>query len=297
MRIDSTHRSWAVASGVALSIAGAGYVGSIAAANRPWSGGSVIGLTYGIAGFAMMVFAGLLAGRKKVPIWRVGRAQTWMRGHLWLGLLSFPIILFHSGLAFGGPLTRVTMWTFVAVTISGIAGAALQHFLPRLMFARVPMETIYEQIPHVRAQLLVEADGIVAEACGALAVVTDPQAERTSAAASKLQTAVRIDADAAAPLREFYLTEMRAFVAEPGNAHALAGKAYADQVFARVRTLLPPSLHGPLSALENICEEERQLSRQQRLHAWLHGWLLTHIPLSVALLVLAIIHIVTALRY
>jgi hypothetical protein len=52
-----------------------------------------------------------------------------------------------------------------------------------------------------------------------------------------------------------------------------------------------------VSDLENICEEERQLIRQRRLHAWLHGWLLTHIPLSFALLVLAIIHIVTALRY
>ncbi|RPI51233.1 MAG: hypothetical protein EHM55_19455 [Acidobacteria bacterium] len=297
MRIDSTHRGWAVASGIALSIAGTGYVGSVAVADRPWSGGSAIGLAYGIAGFAMMVFAGLLAGRKKVPIWRVGRAQTWMRGHLWLGLLSFPIILFHSGLAFGGSLTRVMMWTFVAVVVSGVVGAALQHFLPRLMFARVPMETIFEQIPHVRAQLLVEADGIVSEACGGLAVLTDPAAERTQAAASKLQSAVRIDGDAGAPLREFYLSEMRSFVAEPGNAHPLAAKSHADQVFARLRTLLPASFHGALSDLENICEEERQLSRQQRLHAWLHGWLLTHIPLSFALLVLAIIHIVTALRY
>jgi len=297
MVIDRTHRKWALASGVGLSIAAAGYVGSLASADRPWSGGSFIGLTYGIVGFAMMVFAGLLAARKKVPVWRVGRAQTWMRGHLWLGLLSFPIILFHSGLAFGGSLTRVTMWTFVVVILSGVVGAALQHYLPRLMFARVPMETIFEEIPHVRAQLLVEADGIVSNACGALAVLTDPESERTQASASKLQTAVRIDADEAAPLREFYLTDMRSFVAEPDRAHPLAAKPHADQVFARLRTLLPASLHGALSDLENICEEERQLSRQRRLHAWLHGWLLTHIPLSFALLVLAIIHIVTALRY
>ena len=37
-----------------------------------------------------MIFAGLLAARKKVPVWRLGRAQDWMRGHLWLGLLSLP---------------------------------------------------------------------------------------------------------------------------------------------------------------------------------------------------------------
>ena len=68
-------------------------------------------------------------------------------------------------------------------------------------------------------------------------------------------------------------------------------------MFARLRALLPPSFHGAIADLENICEEERQLMRQKTLHLWLHGWLLTHIPLSFALLVLAIVHIVTALRY
>ena len=280
-----------------MAVASVGYVASVAVADRSWSGGSALGLTYGIVGFALMVFAGLLAARKKVRIWRIGRAQTWMRGHLWLGLLSFAIILFHAGLTFGGALTAVLMWTFLIVVISGVVGAALQHYLPRLMLARVPMETIYEQIPHVRAQLLVEADGIVSDACGGLAVVTDPAAERALAGASKLQTAVRIGADDTAPLREFYLAEMRPFIEKPDRAHPLSEKSHGDQVFARFRTLLPQAFHGAVTDLENICEEERQLSRQQKMHAWLHGWLLTHIPLSFALLVLAIVHIVMALRY
>jgi len=36
---------------------------------------------------------------------------------------------------------------------------------------------------------------------------------------------------------------------------------------------------------------------QERIHRWLHIWLLLHIPLSVALLVLGVLHIVTALYY
>ena len=35
-------------------------------------GGSAIGLTFGIAGYALMLFAGLLGARKKVPVWRIG---------------------------------------------------------------------------------------------------------------------------------------------------------------------------------------------------------------------------------
>ena len=56
-------------------------------------------------------------------------------------------------------------------------------------------------------------------------------------------------------------------------------------------------MHGVLDDLENICEEEQQLSRQIRIYRWLHAWLLVHVPLSIALLVLGGVHAVMALRY
>jgi hypothetical protein len=56
-------------------------------------------------------------------------------------------------------------------------------------------------------------------------------------------------------------------------------------------------VHGVLDDLENICEEEHQLRRQIRIYVWLHGWLLVHVPLSMALLVLGAVHAVMALRY
>jgi hypothetical protein len=56
-------------------------------------------------------------------------------------------------------------------------------------------------------------------------------------------------------------------------------------------------VHGVLDDLENICDEEQQLIRQIRIYRWLHGWLLVHVPLSIALLVLGGVHAVMALRY
>jgi len=49
--------------------------------------------------------------------------------------------------------------------------------------------------------------------------------------------------------------------------------------------------------LEDICDEARQLTCQEQLHRWLHGWLLVHIPLSLALILLGAVHAVMALRY
>jgi hypothetical protein len=64
-----------------------------------------------------------------------------------------------------------------------------------------------------------------------------------------------------------------------------------------LQTLLPAAAHGTLQDLSDICDEARQLLRQESLHRWLHGWLLLHIPLSLALILLGAVHAVMALRY
>jgi hypothetical protein len=61
--------------------------------------------------------------------------------------------------------------------------------------------------------------------------------------------------------------------------------------------VLPVAAHGAVADLEDICDEARQLLRQERLHHWMHGWLLLHIPLSLALILLGAVHAVMALRW
>ena len=294
MHIDHTHRKWFAASLAIFGIATAVYVPYAAHSASGPRGGSAIGLTFGIVGSAFMVFSGLLAARKKLPVWRLGRAQAWMRGHLWLGLLSLPIILFHAGFHFGGPLTSVLMWLVIIVVASGVFGAALQHYLPHVMTSQVPGETIFEQIDHVRGQLVAEADRLIATATGM--AETSATGTRGGLAIATQET-VAVE-DAAAPLRGFYDREMRPFLASHGKRHQLLSDAgRARGAFEGLRTLLPAETHDTTKKLEAICEEERQLRRQSMLHHWLHGWLMLHIPLSFALLLLGCVHAITALRY
>jgi hypothetical protein len=275
VRIDHTHRKWLGASLIILGAATAMYVPYAVHAPSGPSGGSALGLTFGIAGSAFMVFAGLLAGRKKVPIWRLGRAQNWMRGHLWLGLLSLPIICFHAGFRLGGPLTTVLMVLLIIVVASGVFGALLQHYLPIMMTTEVPSETIFEQIQHVREQLVASADETIAGA----------EAGSTSD-------------ESAAPLADFYRREMRPFLESRGRKHPLLSSPDRSRsTFEGLRMLLPLGMQDTAKRLEQICEEERQLRRQSLLHHWLHGWLMLHIPLSFALLLLGVVHAITALRY
>src|SRR5690349_7859262 len=130
MLLDRTHRRWIVGCLVVALLATAIYVPYQLGGEHGASGGTSLGLAYGSAGFALMLYAGALSLRRKVPTWRVGRGQTWMRGHLWLGLLMIPMILFHSGFRLGGGLTTLLLALTAVVVLSGILGVALQQVLP-----------------------------------------------------------------------------------------------------------------------------------------------------------------------
>jgi hypothetical protein len=275
-------------------------------------GGSALGLTFGVIGFGFMLFATLLGARKRVPTWRIGRAQAWMRGHLWLGLLSLPVILFHGGFHFGGTLTRVLMWLLIITVVSGVFGAALQHYVPRVMTTDVKLETIYDEIGNVRKLLREEADRGVEAICGPLGIGKSAKKElqraggfsaaRTTAtssggAAVAAETVV-LSEEECAPLRKFYLGEMRPFLEQPkmrGSRLSDADKAHG--AFAGLQTLMPEAAQATVQDLEDICDEARQLVRQEQLHHLLHGWLLMHIPISLALILLGAVHAVMALRY
>ena len=121
-------------------------------------GGTPLGLAFGAISLGIFVFAALLSLRKKIPLWRVGTVQRWLRAHIWLTFLTVPLILLHSGFQLGGPMTTLLMGLYAVVMVSGIYGLVLQHLMPRLMKERLPAETVFEQIPHIRAQLCVAAE-------------------------------------------------------------------------------------------------------------------------------------------
>jgi hypothetical protein len=305
--IDSTHRPWIIGSAVALALGTAFYIPYALFSTRGPQGGSATGIIYASIGSAMMLFAGLLGARKKVPVWRVGRGTTWMRGHLWLGLLSFPFILFHSGFSLGAaPLTRALMVLFIIVVASGIVGAVLQEYIPRVMTTRVPLETVYEQIDSVCKQLVEEANTATSELCSALGGNLEfaSQEQRAEAAAAgtmgglTFASALETDERFAGTMRSFFEVEMEPYLLQDGGrGRVLADKARTSQMFQQFRVLCPEDLWPRLNDLENICEEKRELDQQRRLHRILHGWLLFHIPASYALLLLGTFHAVIALRY
>jgi hypothetical protein len=299
MRINADHTRWAAIT-VAITALAAGLYASDAS-SRPYgpSGGSTVGLFFGITGASCMLLAGLLAGRKKLSTWRLGSARLWMTMHIWLGVLAVPFILFHSGFAWGGPLTATMMVVFCIVTASGVFGLLLQQMIPGLMTARIPSETVRSQIDHVMDGLAVEAYELVASITGAISEAAEEQAalvaeeELQKKRPTNWKQIVR-QRPATEPhplgarLKALYLAELRPYL------RAAKGSQPPD---LRRFVIEAPEDQTKLEKLQQICEEARQLRAQVRLHAWLHNWLFVHAPLSFLLFVLTAVHIYFALRY
>ena len=174
--------------------------------NPSWMDGgrSVGGLWYGTIGSGLMVYAGLLSALRKVPAWWwIGSRKAWMRGHIWLGLLSFVFLLCHSNFRWGGVLEKVLWLTVGAVLLTGIYGLLLQQVLPRLMTTRVPAEAPYEQIPHLCQVMRRKADALVDAICGPYNLES-PNLEST-------QAVIKLVEDSRAQLRTFYEHDVRPF--------------------------------------------------------------------------------------
>jgi hypothetical protein len=258
----------------------------VAVAARVWQepdgpetlpGGSRVGLIYGFLGGGLIVFAWLLSALRFVPSWWfLGSRAFWLKGHIWLGLLSFVLILCHSGPRFGGLFEEALYLLFFLVIATGIFGLVLQQFLPRWLTVEVPCEVPYEQIPHVCQRLREKADLDVQAKCVGAAEVTCQR------------------------LKGWYGEVMRPYLGWPSQRDLLADAGKTAQVFTELRAL-PDVEQSPiadlLGRLEVYCTERRRLARQETLHWLLHSWLYLHIPLSAAMMVMMIAHAVITLYY
>ena len=323
MLIDQTHVRWVAGSAIAAAVGGVLYAAyALTAVNAP-AGGSWGGLFFAFAGTGLIVFECLLSLRKRYPASPIGRVSTWLKGHLWLGLVSFVLILFHTGFQWGEGLAAVLMTLFTVILVSGVLGVALQNFLPRRMMELVPRETVYEQIPDVIQQLRFEADERVEFVTADLGVEREPEEEVVMAGGRKYyfdkvqrksagekvaavdqqrkeQPQIEVDDPATHSLRVHSLHEIRPFLypePEPFSGKLFATTESVAGYFRHLRTILPVAAHEVLEDVEAICEERRQLAVQRSMHHWLHGWLYVHVPLSFAFLVLILVHAVASLRY
>ena len=286
--LDRTHSYWALTTGL-LAIVASGLFWAYVQFDAPTgpSGGSWQGMLFGVAGSLCMVYAGLLAGRKKVPKWRIGSAQTWTKGHLWIGLLSVPLILFHCGFRWSGPLEKLLMIIFAIVILSGIYGLALQQVLPRLLSSTAPAQAIAPQVNVACKKLRQSTELAIQKACGSKFLQPLSRVAHDGEYSPELEVA------------SFYWNQASSFLDPDGSRmHPLANSTFASARFQRLKEgIVAEELRSVVDELQLACDERRQLMAQSTIQNWLHGWLCIHVPISFMLLVLGLIHAVMSIYY
>jgi hypothetical protein len=300
------HRPWAIASALVTAAAIVWFL--IEAQDRPdWPGGSSLaGFTFGVFGALIILFEFALWLRRKFRAWPIGSAPAWLRAHIWLGLLSLPILILHSGLRFGGWLTTTLMLLLIIVVASGVVGLILQNVLPRRRFDDLPGETIYAQREVLATRLLAEADRLVTALCGEASLgdarlAPEPGEPFLAVGSGRVadveMPALMMLADSEA-LAVFYREQVAPFLRAGATSRSrLANAGQSALLFRACKARLPADAHALVDTLERYCQERRLWDRQVRLHFWLHCWLWLHFPLSIALVALMFVHAIVAMRY
>ena len=270
MRIRSNHIPWAI---FTIAVAGGGgywyHLYAKSAVHGP-SGSTKEGLTFGIVAAIFMYFAGALSFRRRFRSFRWGSARFWLQGHLWLGALTLPLVWYHAGFrngamytffSSGGPLTIVIMYLLYAVWLTGLFGIFIQQFLPATIKNRIPNERLWSQIGTAMENLRAEAKALA----GSTGLIAD-----------------------------FYQAKVAPYLlATPTNSGFTAISSAGNETRSKVDA--PAAV--TVDRLTQICGDYRNLATERKYLFVLHSWLLIHVPLSMALLLLTAIHIIMAMRF
>jgi hypothetical protein len=322
MIINRSHLPWAFLVAGATLVLSAAYLevfrpGSIphfipvpgSAGNFPFGhrsvGATPLGIVYGIAAYLIFIFAALLGARKKVRHWRIGRAETWMRAHIWLSILTIPLVLMHCGFRSGSAMTTSLLILYAVVMASGFYGLALQQFIPRQMTDRVGHEVIYDQIPYLRkvmVQSALELQKELASRPAPAGVARGTPAFGESATGAALAVEDTKAEEARATLREMLEYDVLPYLkagkgAGRGSRLRLGRRQVSDNVFRMVAVSVGEDYRAKVDEMQRWCDSRRQMDLQTMMQHWLHYWLLVHVPASLLLLIWTAWHAVTGLVF
>lgn len=233
------------------------------------------GLSYGTAAAVLMLAAAFLGMRRRTmrlaSKYRLGKSQAWAQAHIYGGTIFLLLTLMHSG--FRLPTGALTWWLWMAslwITLSGILGALLQKWIPKMLTSGLAVEVLYERIPELIVELREKAETLVH------------------------------DCDEATG--DFYRKNLAPAMAAPQPrliyfVDITGGIQSRIKQFDYLRRFLPAEEDEKLYHLQALYKTKLEIDAHYTLQKTLHWWLYLHVPVSLILLVLVSLHIFAVLYY
>jgi hypothetical protein len=218
--------------------------------------------------FAAMLVLTFFNARKKLPFLPLGKAETWLQIHIYLGFFTVVLFLIHLNFRAPHGWFEITLaWLFALVSASGLVGLIFSRTLPRRLATRGG-EVIFEKIPALRHALKTEAESLA------------------------------LGADAKSPfIAEFYAKRLAPFFAGPKNLwlHVFESRRPLNALVAELddlRRFANDAECGKIEKLTALVRQKDGLDYHRALQLALKLWLFVHIPLTYGLLIFTALHIV-----
>jgi hypothetical protein len=254
---------------------------------QPPNGGTWQGYVLRTVGALLIVWLALLGVRKRRYSSTVGTVQGWTSAHVYLGSALILIATLHSGIQIGWNVHTLAYVLMLIVIFSGLFGL--------YTYMSYPESISKNREGGARSELFAElfeldrsARSVASRCAPDVAIAVDSGIERTTIGGGIYSQLFGRD-------NSFFVR------GEGAPVENIDQQPVIDFVGAR----LPRAAKGMEAAnlqqlIVLLCRRQavlRRIRRDIRLYGWLKIWLYFHVPITIALLVALIVHIVVTFFY
>lgn len=229
----------------------------------------LVGLSCGLAGTVLILFnLSYLVRKRLAHIPWLGTLRSWMTFHVWSGLTATACIVLHCSFLPRSSLGILALAGLGVVVVTGVIGRYIYASVPRSLAGReLELEEVRERLAQLRQRL---------EGWGVEARLLEPPADRT------LDPAKGVLARLAGVLA--------------GN-RAIRDDYRRFQASVRAQPALRQISPRILPAARKFYRGRQWLARYAEMRALMGSWRFLHRWLAIVMLVLALFHIVLAVRF
>lgn len=254
---------------------------------QPPNGGTWQGYVLGTVGALLIVWLALLGIRKRRYSSTTGTVQGWTSAHVYLGSALLLIATLHSGVQVGWNVHTLAYVLMCIVILSGLFGL--------YTYMNYPQAISKNREGGARSELFAElfdldrnARSVATRCAPDIAIAVDSSIERTTLGGGIYS--------------QLFSRDDSFFVRGEG---APVGNNDQQPVIDFVGARLPRAAKGMEAAnlqqlIVLLCRRQavlRRIRRDIRLHGWLRIWLYFHVPVTIALLVALVVHILVTFFY
>jgi hypothetical protein len=228
-----------------------------------------LAMTSGWFLLASFLLLGLYGLRKKLPFLPLGKTSTWLMLHLATGFLGAYFFLEHTGYRIPTGTFDILLWIGYAIIIlSGFSGWILMRTIPQ------PLRESMHLLP---ARIHAEVETLIGKADAEIKEL------RSSTSNSAFEST--------------YLSVLRPFLhSGPGflPKGSKQSRYLPTDLSSRYSRSINFSKFEPTSVENRVHQlilRKSELDRQLRLHRWMRGWLLIHLPITGSMVILIGLHI------